>query len=75
MRTENYYINYRYNPGSLGTHLSLDYGAVMCVARRYRKSAEKLLAELRADPRIQWAQLLDDSVSLATSSYGGPARL
>lgn len=57
IRTENYYIDYRYIPGSIRDNSSLDNGAVMTVARRYRAQAEKHLDELKADTRIQWAKM------------------
>lgn len=55
MRDPRNTIAYRYRPGSLGTGTSLDNGAVMTVAYRRRATRDKRLAELRADPRIQWA--------------------
>lgn len=73
IRTENYFVDYRYIPGSLGDGGSLDNGAVMREACRYRKSAEARLSELKADTRIQWAKLAGSHVNLPTSSYGGPA--
>lgn len=73
MRTENYYIDYRYVPGSLGDGSSLDHGAMMRAARRTRKAAESFVAALKNDPRIQWVALEKAHVARSTSSYGGPA--
>lgn len=57
MQTENYTISYRYIPGSIGDHSSLDNGACMTVARRTLASAQKKFAELQADDRIQWVSI------------------
>lgn len=49
-------LSYRYTPGSLGTGTSLDRGAVMTEEYRLTSSRDRRLAELRADPRVQWAK-------------------
>lgn len=56
MQIENYFIDYRYVPGSLGDHSSADNGAVIRIARRTRGAAENRITELRADPRVQWVK-------------------
>lgn len=70
---ENYYIDYRYIPGSLGTGSSLDNGAVMREARRTRSAADRRVRNLQADARIQWVQLIGRHANMATSNHGGPA--
>jgi hypothetical protein len=70
MRTENYYIDYRYIPGSLKDGSSLDNGAVMREARRTRRSVAKRIAELKADARIQWIKVRGHDVASPLSSYG-----
>lgn len=49
-------LAYRYIPGALGDGGSLDNGAVMTQEFRLTKSRDRRLAELRVDPRIQWAK-------------------
>lgn len=49
-------LAYRYIPGALGDGGSLDNGAVMTQEFRLTKSRDKRLAELQADPRIQWVK-------------------
>jgi hypothetical protein len=49
-------IAYRYIPGSLETDSSLNNGAIMTQEFRLRKSRAKRLAELSADPKIQWCR-------------------
>ena len=53
-------LSYRYIPGALGTGDSLDHGAVMSEEYRLSASRDRRLAELRADPRVQWAKAGDD---------------
>lgn len=50
-------VTYRYTPGAVGDHMPWDNGAVMSREFRQRRSAEKALAELHADDRVQWARL------------------
>lgn len=57
MQTENYYIDYRHVPGSLGSGTSLDHGAVVREARRTLKSAQSRYEALVSDETIQWATL------------------
>ncbi len=49
-------VAYRYRPGSLGTGTPLDHGAVVSEEYRLSSSRDRRLAELRADPRVQWAE-------------------
>jgi ribosomal protein S2 len=71
MRTENYYIDYRYIPGSLGNSSSLDNGAIMRESRRTSKAAQRLIARLKSDPQIQWARCSDQDLSRSDQTYGG----
>lgn len=95
MQTENYFIEYRYIPGSLwerdmasakasgdekeiselfaagsGGYGPHNNGAIVREAFRYRISAEKRLAELNANPCIQWASPCGRLAASPASSYG-----
>ena len=52
-------LSYRYIPGAVGDGTPWDNGALMTQEFRLSKSRDKRLAELKADPRIQWAEAND----------------